>query len=222
MNKDDLLNIFEARVFHYTLFQSIFGNEPTREQLEIACSETTLASLDPLAKGRSQSFNQAKDKLVLVLREYCDASTEKVTKLRDEYTKLFIGPGELQAGPWESLYVSNKKQIFDENTLAVRNFYRVNGFLPVEYPRVADDHLALECAFMAKIGQRVLEATDNEKVKQAIQVSRQFLNEHLLVWMPVYFDKLREDGYSNFFSAMVEFALEYMKADAEFLAREIV
>ena len=49
---------------------------------------------------------------------------------RDEYTRLFVGPGALPAPTWESPDLTKEPTLFQENTLAVRAAYRAHGVEP--------------------------------------------------------------------------------------------
>src|SRR5512141_200255 len=44
--------------------------------------------------------------------------------LRADYTRLFIGPGEVQVAPWESVYFSKDNLIFPKEPLEVREWFR--------------------------------------------------------------------------------------------------
>ncbi|MCB8816455.1 molecular chaperone TorD family protein [Desulfosporosinus shakirovi] len=67
-----------------------------------------------------------------------------------EYTRLFIGPTKLPVPPWESVYVSKERLLFQESSLKVRQrqCYLNYNFLPAKYRSEADDHIALELDFM--------------------------------------------------------------------------
>jgi TorA maturation chaperone TorD len=213
-----------GRAYSYLLFQNLFGEEPTKRLLDALYEETTRRTLGLFALDGDSSYTAALSSAIAMLDAERDNQEKTVEKLRSEYTRLYLGPGDLKAPPWESVYVSKKRQLFDENTLKVRNFYRSQGFLPAEYPRVADDHIALECAFMAKLGERAIEAYgagNVELAKMAFDASKRFLEEHLLVWLPGYIADLSEVGNADFYPIMAKLAFEFMLVD-RLLLEELV
>jgi TorA maturation chaperone TorD len=66
--------------------------------------------------------------------------------------------GKCWRHPWASVYLSKERLIFDENTLAVRRFYRDWKLETVHYKKEPDDHIGLELEFMAILSERTLAA----------------------------------------------------------------
>jgi TorA maturation chaperone TorD len=94
---------------------------------------------------------------------------------------LFVGPGRVEANPWESTYVSSDNTIFQKVTLEVRKAFVSQELLPAAYPNVADDHIALELDFMAALAGRAddaYRAADCQKFRTALEASRDFLDKH--------------------------------------------
>ena len=104
--------------------------------------------------------------------------------LSADYQRLFVGPARLPAPPWESVYRSEERLIFDWPALAVREQFRQMG-LASEKANEPDDHIGLELLFMALMTER--EADGNQ---QAVHVQRSFLQQHLMAWAPAFCDDL--------------------------------
>jgi TorA maturation chaperone TorD len=122
--------------------------------------------------------------------------------LSNDFTRLFVGPGKMEADPWESLHLSKENVLFQAVTLEVRRSYVASGFIPQSYPNVADDHIALELDFMAALANRAQDAyqeADIEKTRIALVASRDFLDEHLLVWVPSFAERLARAKHSQFY-----------------------
>jgi TorA maturation chaperone TorD len=224
MSQSDTINpVLDNRAYVYLLFQNVFGTEPMREQLEIVSSDITQQTLKAFDENATKGYGPALQKAIKAMGAYHECSDEAIDSLRSMYTRLFLGPGELDAPPWESIYVSKRQLLFQESTLHVRNTYRSQGFLPADYPRVADDHIALECAFMAQLGSRASDACregDLPRYGVALEASGQFLKDHLLVWVPDYAADMAKSPGSGFYQAMTELALEFMKVD-EYIVHEL-
>ena len=102
-----------------------------------------------------------------------------------DYTRLFIGPDEVIAPPWESIYLNDAKLIFQEQTLKVRKWYRDFGLQNEKLHHEPDDHIGLELSFLAYLAQlslQALEQNDTIKLDQLLRDQQAFLTEHPLRW----------------------------------------
>ena len=142
-------------------------------------------------------------------------------RLRDEYMSLMIGPGEMPVPPWESVFVSKEKLLFQESTLLVRRAYARAGYRSAGYPHEADDHIAVELNFMAALAKRTLdafEADDGGEFARLLDVQRTFLAEHLLVWIGEYAERMQAlAGFNAFYPSFAALAALVCRRDAEVL-----
>ena len=123
-----------------------------------------------------------------LLAAYCERWDEaQLGALTWDFNRLFVGPGEMLAPPWESVHRSKKKLTFQEPTLQVRALYEAFGMQAPALHREPDDHLALELDFLATLSERAVEAAgagDGEQIGRCLQAQRDFLQDHLLAWAP--------------------------------------
>ena len=104
-----------------------------------------------------------------------------------DFNRLFVGPGEMLAAPWESVYRSKTKLTFQEPTLQVREIYERFGVQAPAIHREPDDHLGLELAFVATLSDLAVRAAASEDAAQftrCFETQRNFLRDHLLAWAP--------------------------------------
>lgn len=200
---EDMQAFLSARRYLYMLFQSLLGNEPTEELLAAIDLDFAREAFAEIGMVQTDS----------VARLFSSLGELSSDDLKSEYTRLFIGPEELKAAPWESVFVSGDGTLFTAETLTVRKFYKAQGFIPAEYPHVADDHIAIELDFMAKLAARALEDHNSDEGKVALEASEKFLQEHLLEWVPLYLDKAKET-HALFYPILVEVLYDYLKEDA--------
>jgi TorA maturation chaperone TorD len=213
---DTVQAVLESRAFNHLAFQSLFGDIVSPVLLKTLKSDAAYQSFEVYAKEGGASYAESLGAACEALAVIDVASDEVLDDLKSEYTRLFIGPDNLEAPPWESMHTSALRSLFQEVTLEVRNCYRAQGFLPAEYPRVADDHIALEFAFLAQLGSRAQMAyasADIETTRAALTASQQFLEDHLLVWLPKYVLALESAEKIDFYPVMAGFSLEFSKAD---------
>ena len=123
-----------------------------------------------------------------LLAAYCERwDPAQLDVLTWDFNRLFVGPGEMLAPPWESVHRSKTKLTFQEPTLQVRALYEAFGVRAPALHREPDDHLALELDFLATLSERAVEAADagdGEQLDRCLQAQRDFLQDHLLAWAP--------------------------------------
>jgi putative dimethyl sulfoxide reductase chaperone len=125
--------------------------------------------------------------------------------LRDDYTSLFVGPGKIIAPPWESAQVDNERQLFQEETLDVRNWYRRFGLESERLYSEPDDHIGLELAFLAHVAQLALAAqaeNDRPRVADLLAAERAFLLEHPLRWAPAWCAQVTQHARTGFYRGL--------------------
>lgn len=187
------------------------------EVLKIAADSHTEEALKLLLQEDEHLFEEAFKVLEQVALALQDKPEQILDKLNSEYTYLFIGPNALPAPPWESVYLSKEKALFQESTLKVRQAYLKYKFLPANYPREADDHLALELDFMAHLSQMAQEYIENgqiEKMKEVLADQKAFLNDHMLLWIDDFAKDIQKSKTHYLYPAMAELTRHYLKIDA--------
>lgn len=191
-NKEAVEVLLANRYYIYTLLHKALSIEPTIELLEVLTSPETAEAFALLSESEDDIMARAGKFFAEVRKDMSDPGF--VNQAKDEFTRLFVGPIKLIAPPWESVYRGKEGMLFQECTLEVREFYRSFGYLPQAYPRVADDSLALELAFMSKLAGKALEgfkSGDMAETKHCLGGAGLFLNAHLLVWIPRFMEKMK-------------------------------
>jgi TorA maturation chaperone TorD len=213
---EDTITTLESRALNHLFFQIIFGNEPTKQLLDIVCSDAIADAFKVFAVDEDSNYTASLRSAIGTFGTWKVDVGVSVEKLRSEYTRLFLGPDDLDAPPWESMYTGEHRSLFQEHTLEVRNIYRTQGFLPTEYPRVADDHIALEFAFMTQLAERAKKACaegDTPMMVKALEASRQFLEEHMLAWIPEYAIRLSEARGAKDYPVIAALASGFLTVD---------
>jgi TorA maturation chaperone TorD len=118
------------------------------------------------------------------LREFfavtpADARAEEV---RDEYTRLFVGPGAPELALYECQYLSGR--LLDRPLAVLRATLAGLGIAKdPAYPE-PEDFLAFELEVMRSLVHRQAAARDPDREAQAVNAQATFLKRHLLVWGP--------------------------------------
>lgn len=120
-----------------------------------------------------------------LLAAFCaDWDPARLGALEWDFNRLFVGPGEMLAPPWESVHRSKTKLTFQEPTLQVRALYERFGVQAPAVHREPDDHLGLELAFVATLSDLAATADDAPQLTRCFETQRDFLRDHLLSWAP--------------------------------------
>lgn len=204
-----------ARAYLYRVFQYLLGNEPdaamlagidaelVREACEIAGLEAPEGLLDAMAAA--------------------GADPAELDALRSQHMRALVGPAKLASPPWESAQLSGDGALFSRITLDVRNAYRVQGLLPEGYPSVADDHVALECAFLAELAsraQQAAEAGDADAERASMEAGSAFLADHLGRWVRQFADGMDAQA-APFYAEASQALAQLADQDARLLAEAL-
>lgn len=208
-----------ARTYLYTLFHKLMGGEPDEQLLAVLLDNTTADVVDEFA-AESEEL-RAFEGFLAGLRTN-DAS-EQLDRVRDEYTRMFVGPTALPASPYESPYTgAHDMSLFQENTLAVRGIYHAHGLRVRREQAVPDDHVSLLCVFMAELGNRALEAFhagDGEVLATLLRDAGSFAETHLASWLDIYAESVRNSkvgAQAVLYPQMLEALAAFVRADIVF------
>ena len=206
-----------ARARLYALFHKLFGAAPDAAAIEALLGEATADAVDEYAEDDEtmRGFGRFLSELAV------EGRAALLEAARDEHVRLLVGPGALPAIPWEAPYRTGEPTVFQEDTLAVRAAYRARGVQPGKMQRVPDDHVALECAFMALEARRSLAqliACDVRALAAGLRAQQSFAVEHMAGWLGEYAKGLRRSATAVLYPQAAEALAAFVALDATFLA----
>ena len=206
--------LLAGRNYIYSLLHTLLGAEPTAERVAAATGEAALSAIAMFDGEDSQAAKLLSAALEL-MRE------TPVEDLLREYTKLFLGPEDYIAAPWESVYTSKERALFQESTLDVRAWFKRFGYVAGGYPNYPDDHISIMMQFMALMGGKANDALivgEMEVYRNLIAGQMQFAKEHLLSWVFQYARDMQQSE-TNFFYPQLAIALaEFVSYDQQVLS----
>ncbi len=127
-----------------------------------------------------------------------------------DFNRLFVGPGEMLAPPWESVYRSRTKLTFQESTLQVREVYERFGVQAPAIHREPDDHLGLELAFVATLSDlaaRAAAQSDTARLASCFEAQKDFLQDHLLAWAPACLAAVEKHAETDYYRGAARLAM---------------
>lgn len=128
-------------------------------------------------------------------------STEPQILLLD-YTRLFLGPMDILAKPYGSVWLTADKTLMGETSMAVLGLYEEGGFELDEEFRELPDHIAAELEFLYLLIFRENELRRTGATGQLGGLSdlkRRFLGEHLGQWVRPFTAAMTNNAKSPFY-----------------------
>lgn len=202
----------KGREIIYRLLARLYREGPGQDIIKPLLTEDTLAQL---AQGEANEDSRKGCRMMDEELKAQESLEAYEAKLRQDYTRLFIGPGEIKAPPWESVYRSQERLLFGEETLAVREFYQSFGVSIKNLYREPDDHLSLELEFMSWLCAKALEELPGGEWKRYLEGQEKFLREHLLEWVPAFTRDMENNAETAFFRGLASFTRGFLLQDLE-------
>lgn len=225
MKKDikivDLQDILATRLWFYDFLAKSFYMEPNLKDLKTKLKTNIF---EEFVDENGNTESEGVDLLKTFFNNISKLEHEEFIKIKEDYNRLFIGPGKLLAPPWESVYLSREKIIFDEHTLAVREFYQKWDVNINRVNKEPDDHIGFELEFMNILiskSIKALEANDLNLFKKTMLAQNEFLEKHILLWIEEFSNQVYNNSKEDYFKGLALFTVEYVNMDKELLVELI-
>jgi len=137
-----------------------------------------------------------------------------------DYAQLFVGPFELLAPPYGSVYLDGKRQVMGDSTMAVLQHYQEAG-LAIDIKEPAD-HIAFELEFLHYLSALEADATlgkDQDKQQSFGIIKHEFLMTFLAPWVPEFCEKVRRGATCSFYKHLADClqkTIECFSSDIQF------
>lgn len=205
MNNSELLTNLESRRLGYVFLSQVYARE---------------VSLDFLRKLRD--VPQETDGMLKEFAERLKGSDLREVKieLAVEYAALFLNAGRHPVFPFESVYTSEERLLMQEARDEVLSDYRKEGLDKIEGFREPEDHIAIELEFMSYLCQKTIDSIkkgDDEAALAYLKKQKDFLEKHLMVWVPTFCIDLERAAKSDFYRAIAKITKSYIELEKEIL-----
>ncbi len=131
-----------------------------------------------------------------------------------EFAALFLGTGERQAPPWESLYRTPEKLMFGTPAMQVREAMAEFGVAVAAKYRQPEDHLGLELLLLAAAGEA---AGEQDDWRGSARRQAAFIAEHPQAWIAALERDAAEYGPVGFYGALLGLIRGVLLWDRELL-----
>ncbi len=215
MTPEELALICDDRAATYELLARLF-----REEVDQELFDRLMATDYPVTSG-----NELMDEgYYQIAKHLSNAWVDPLMKLSIDYTKAFLGSGidsYSAAYPFESVYTSEKRLLMQGARDEVLAIYRSCGLDKAESWTVGEDHLAVELEFMRVLAQRTaasLRAGNEEQAFSQLATQRNFLEDHLANWVPVFTAEARRFADTLFYQGLINLTEGFLKEDGALLS----
>lgn len=208
METSDVIDLMSERSLAYRFLSRAYRTAPDAD---------FIAALRTAAAHRP-----ADDPLAPFFAELTDANDEELRiDLAADYNRLFLGMGPHPVPPYESVYTSPEGLLMQDARDEVLAAYRAQGLDAPDDFNLPEDHLALECSFVAELAERTATTygQGNEAAAAELVVfQRAFVDDHLGVWVPAFCTDVKDRARTSFYRGLAALTREQVKADQAVLA----
>lgn len=201
--RNELAALAKARADIYGLLAAVFRAEPTVALIREIKSPAFSSMLSELGFPLGGAFQER-------------PSSDLAADLALEYTRLFIGPGP-RISPHESLHVemggASENMLWGRKTVAVKRFIEATGLEYDDSFSGLPDHISAEFELMAKLAEREStswSAGDEQDASWCREAQREFLDEHILAWVPRFCNKVIAVAEHPFYRELAELTVAFL------------
>ena len=136
--------------------------------------------------------------------------------LRIDYARLFVGPFELLAPPYGSVYLEGARQVMGGSTIDAKNRYQAAGLNMSSSIKEAPDHIAIELEFMYYLIFKEIESLEQADLESAmnyLETQQDFLKIHLGRWISEFAAKVEENARTDFYKHLARATKIFVQQD---------
>jgi TorA maturation chaperone TorD len=123
------------------------------------------------------------------------------------YAKLFVGPNELLAPPYGSVYLDGEKTVMGDSTIETIKMYEEQGLSMDGEFRNLPDHITVEMEFMYFLifkEVETLEKSQWDATLDYIKTQELFLDKFLRLWVKPFCDKIKQGTDNEFYTSLAD------------------
>ena len=183
----------QTRVYLYAFLSRVFSNPLDKKLVEDLQENNQL--LEMLGNNSLKYF-----------------TTNSIETIKDELNIEFSSIFLMSSPPIESIIIDSKDEVLVGLQNPVMQFYFQNNYdlnllnTHIQTP----DHISIELSFM----QNLVQADE-------FFIQKEFLEKHLLKWIPVYLLAIKDIANTPFYQDLFDFILEFIFHEYEIILKEL-
>ena len=161
------------------------------------------------------ALTELQDALLRLNEYFTYDAGETLEDFAVDYAKTFLGAGSAQtaaAFPYESVYTSPKRIMMQDAWVQVSEIFREKGIERDEKQcDLLEDHIAMELEYMAWLCDETAQQTET---LFGLQEQKEFLNRHLLNWVPEFCLDIKYYADTEFYRMVGQLTTGFLQFDS--------
>lgn len=207
----------EKRAEIYWWLSSLFAQELTEDELTAYHTAEIRGFISGL--GENPQLTDATSALIQSLNLLQDRADVQL-ELSADFCGLFLTTAKNAALPYASLYIGTEGLLNGKPAQQMDQLMKSKGITKREGFNEPADHLALELDFLGNLIVRSNKIDSDEQFELALSEQKQFIEQHLLTWVPQFSAKCRQYDEFGFYACVAELLLAFLKLDCEYISGE--
>ena len=214
MESEALSQIIQQRQLIYAFLKGVYEKEPPKEFLAEMPKK-----MKPLLAIAEILSNTESKKAVKELIQFTDSIPSQdlddlEVRLAADFARLFLSINKIPPHPSESVYREGTLMQYSRDEV-LRTYWSFGVDKKKEFTE-PEDHIAVELNFLMYLCQKASEALKNGDAKEArryIQGQKDFLEMHLVKWVPKLVEDILNTARTPFYKAIAVLTKEYIEMD---------
>lgn len=169
--------------------------------------ESVLGTLEKETEGLDPRLGLKGKKL----RDDFDYSDTGLAQLGVACSKLFVGPFELVAPPYGSVYLDENRQVMGNSTMGVIECYTDVGLNPSENNKEPPDHISTEMEFMYFLEFQYVKTGES----QFVEKQKKFFLTQMNTWVPKFASDIVQSKIHPFYSSLAILTNDFFAWEAD-------
>ncbi len=212
MNSREAFYRFLARFFEKEI------SDTSLKRFSIIRLAGLAASFDFLGANGEDGLAKAFQDACAAYDAYFDGTIETPDDLAVDYAKTFLGAGIAEATaafPYESVYTSSKRIFMQQAWVKMHELLAKKGIeIAVPTTDLMEDHISIELEFMGFLNEEAAEAED---IAAAMKEQRDFIETHLINWIPSFRADVRKYSETRLYPVLADLIESFIQADFAFV-----
>ncbi len=154
-----------------------------------------------------------------MLNELENQSREELLR---EYSRLFLGPFQLEAPPFGSVYLEDEGRMMGESTAEAQRIYRESGLDMSPDFTSPPDHVAAELEFLAYLGFQESNSRDADQETFFREQRALFLERHIGRWFPMFAENVENNTEMGFYLELTRLTGRLLESEKRHLLADPV
>lgn len=138
-----------------------------------------------------------------------------------EYARLFIGPYELLAPPYGSVYLDEGRSVMTDSTVETVRMYREEGLSMDDDFKELPDHITAQLEFMYYLvfkEVKALEKAESGTARQFREKQERFLKRFLGAWAPRFCGRIKDGTENAFYRSLADCLAVFIEHELRMIA----